>query len=231
MSDTGNNPEWWIDGVSVGSNPEAPAERGPDPEHGAATEETEHQPTPPRGVPAVGASAPGPWVGGAAPRGPETPGATTAAWAATPPPGGATGTLDPGTTPPPRPAARQKRPRWPIVVVSILVLIGIILLVNFVVLAGAPAYKVVYGTLPSSVSASEVAVGFTVTNTGSATGKPTCTVRVTSVTGTGTGQGTFTEKQLDPGKGAIFVAWVKVKRAMTHPNTVNTWTIHDITCA
>lgn len=228
MPDTDNNPEWWIDGVSVGSSPEAAPETGSEPAPGSATQEVEPRPTPPRGVPAVGGAAPPPAGGGGTPPGPETYGATMAAGAATSVPASATGTLAPGTVPPPEPAAEQKRRRWPIVVLALLAIVGIAIVVDFVFLTSGPAYTATHGTGTIPVSASAVEVAVVVKNTGTKTGTPTCTVHVASPNGQGSGQGTFKEKPIDAGKSALFLNTVNVTKTTAH--LMNKTSRIEVTC-
>lgn len=200
MSGSGDNSEWLVDGVSVGSGRDAAQEERPGPVADAAA--------------AVGGSTPGAPAGGDVGAQPQfspvgAPGAT-----ATPPAVGATGTIAAGTAPPPGPAAGQRRRRWIVVVLGLLVLVGFVLVVVFVFFAGgAPSYEVTSSDHPISMSAEGAFVGVGVKNTGSATGAPTCTARVTSPAGTVLGKVRFTEKSLDPGKSILTVKNVKLPQA------------------
>jgi hypothetical protein len=216
MSDGGNNPEWWIDGVSVGST----SEKAPEPAQDAVTQGADLQHAPTSGV--TGGGAPGQATSVVAGLAPATgaDGAATVGDAAAPPPGGATGALAASTVPPPGPTAKERRRRASVVVLSALILVGIVLIVYFVFLTGgAPSYKTSASPHPTSVLPSSVFVGFGVKNTGSATGKPTCTVRVALATGRALGKGRFTLQPLGPHKGALEVEQVTVTQTALHPFT------------
>lgn len=210
MSNSGENPDWWIDGVSVGSNPEAPPER---PGSGGY-EPTPAEHTPPRGVPATAPATPGSPAGGpaAAGAGAAGAGAAAAAWTA---PSGAqspTETLAPGGAEPSAEAPENPRRRWPLVLLALVVLAGIVIVIVMLLTPGAPAYTVHNESTTYPISPTIVDVPFTVSNTGNGAGAPTCTVHLTTQTGANSGKGTFKLPQIQAGKGQIFIKQITVPK-------------------
>lgn len=205
MSDSGNNPDWWIDGVSVGSSETAP-EQGSVPAPGTVSDETGHGSTPPGGVPAVSAPQPGPTaVGGPAPA-PQVAGAAAAA--------GATATLAAAADD--ESADQKKRKRWPIVLLSLVVLVGLALIVFFVLVTKGPSYTATHGSGTIASGPSSVRVAVVVKNTGTSTGRPVCTVHLAAPNGGGSGHGTFKEPPVEAGKSALFFNTVNVTKTSAH---------------
>jgi hypothetical protein len=198
MSGTGDEPQWLVDGVSVGPGPSTPpAPAGP-------------QDTPPQGTPIVGGAAavqPDRAGVGTAPGGAMPPGGATV-----PPPGPGGG---PAATTPLllQPVEPSRRTPWLIVGLAVLVAIGIVLVVLFtVVLTGGPDYKLHLPQRAIPVGPSAVKVAFLAKNVGTASGTPVCTITVTGPRGVGTGTGTFTELPLDAGKTTLYFNTVHVTR-------------------
>ncbi len=104
-------------------------------------------------------------------------------------------------------------------------------MVEFVFLGGSgtPSYRAKANPQPITVSSGAVYVGFAVTNTGSASGKPVCTVSISLPTGRILGKHRFTLKKLDPGKGALEVESLKVTQTPAHPVTAAHTSV-QVTC-
>jgi hypothetical protein len=194
MSDSGNNPEWWIDGVSVGADPEN-TKTAPEEESRIVVT---GEPTSPRGVPVSGGMA----------RGPEAPvGATAIA-----PTAAATGTLAHPVPPPEQVAEQPRKRRWPIVVLLLLILLGIFLVIYFIFLTGPAEYSAHTGARAIAASGNTARVAVVVKNTGTSTGTPKCTVHITTATGASSGAATIKEKPIEAGKSALFVNTIKVTK-------------------
>lgn len=212
MSNSGDNPDWWIDGVSVGSNPEAPPAAPPEGPERGGYDPTPGEHTPPRGVPATAPPTPGSPAGGAATAGAGAAGAAAAAWTAPSGPQGATETLAPDGSELSAPASEPPRRRWPLVLLALVILAGIILVIIVISGPGAPAYTVHYGSTTYPINPTTVDVAFTVTNTGNGPGAPTCTIHLTTQTGASSGKRTFKLPQLQAGKGQIFIKQIDVAK-------------------
>lgn len=228
MPGSGKNLGWSVDGVSVGSDPEVAPETALETSSDAAGEHALGESTPPHGVPAATVPAYGPDAGGRAPSGGKVPGSVAARTATATPPD-ATGTVAPSDAAPVVSGARERRRRWPIAVLAVLVLVGILLVIKFAFLSGAPSYKVVHGTTAYPLGTNVVDVAFSLANTGTAAGAPTCTVRVSTRAGIHSAHGTFKERSLQPGKGAIVINELNVAR--TTAQLVTASAKIDITCS
>jgi hypothetical protein len=212
MSDSGDKPQWWVDGVNVGSGPE----RAPEPTDAEPTvaEPVRPESTPPEGIPAIDAPAAGTPIEGPPPDAVGAPGSSpimgVTAVAVSGLPGGPPGPVAEDAGAPAEPGAGHRRRRWPIVVVALLVLVGIFLVVDFVFLSSSPKYTVSTGNRAVSASGSTVKVLFVVKNTGGSTGTPVCTVRIGATSGPTLGTKTSKEKPLDPGKSGLFASTINV---------------------
>jgi hypothetical protein len=211
MSNSGDNPDWWIDGVSVGSNPEAPP--GAPPQR-PAYEPTPAEQTPPRGVPATAPPTPGSPAGGvaAAGAGAAVAGAAAATWTAPSGPQGPTETLAPGSAEPSEEEPEKPRRRWPLFLLAAVILVGIIIVIIMLLTPGTPAYTVHHESTTYPISPTIVDVPFTVSNSGNGAGAPTCTVHLTTQTGANSGKGTFKLPQLPAGKGQVFIKQITVPK-------------------